>query len=155
MSEGKTAQIFMGVEVSDIDDRELLFKEIKSEGFDCNDLSNDELSKVHLRHMVGGRLPRSINEISNGEYKELLYRFEFPERPGALMRFVNSMRPEWTISIFHYRNHGADTGRIVIGVLVKDSDIPDWKEFVEKVGYKNWEETDNQAYKLFLGAQFS
>jgi len=105
--------------------------------------------------MVGGRLPRSINQISKGEYRELLYRFEFPERPGALMRFVNSMRPEWTISIFHYRNHGADTGRIVIGVLVNDSDIPAWNEFVQKIGYKNWEETDNPAYKLFLGAEFN
>ena len=155
MSEGKTAQIFMGVEVLNINDREILINAIKNKGFDCNDLSNDELSKVHLRHMVGGRLPRSINEISKGEHKELLYRFEFPERPGALMRFVNSMRPEWTISIFHYRNHGADTGRIVIGVLIKDSDIPFWNEFVQKVGYKNWEETNNPAYKLFLGAQLS
>ena len=155
MSEGKTAQIFMGVEVSDINDRELLLKEINVKGFDCHDLSNDELSKVHLRHMVGGRLPGSINEISKGEYKELLYRFEFPERPGALMRFVNCMRPEWTISIFHYRNHGADTGRIVIGVLVTDSDIPAWNEFVQKIGYKNWNETNNTAYKLFLGAQFN
>ncbi len=155
MSEGKTAQIFMGVEVSDINDRKLLILEIKNKGFACNDLSNDELSKVHLRHMVGGRLPRSINEISKGEYRELLYRFEFPERPGALMRFVNSMRPEWTISIFHYRNHGADTGRIVIGVLVKDSDIPAWNDFVLKVGYKNWEETYNPAYKLFLGANLN
>ena len=155
MSEGRRAQIFMGLEVSDTKDRELLIKEIKGNGFDCNDLSNDELSKVHLRHMVGGRLPRSINERSNGEYKELLYRFEFPERPGALMRFVNSMRPEWTISIFHYRNHGANTGRIVIGVLVNDSDIPAWNEFVEKIGYKSWKETDNPAYKLFLGAHFN
>ena len=155
MSEGRTAQIFMGVEVSDINDRELLILEIKKKGFDCHDLSNDELSKVHLRHMVGGRLPRSINELSKGEYRELLYRFEFPERPGALMRFVNSMRPEWTISIFHYRNHGADTGRIVIGVLVKDSDIPAWNDFVLKVGYKNWEETYNPAYKLFLGADLN
>ena len=64
------------------------------------------------------------------------------------------MRPEWTISIFHYRNHGADTGRIVIGVLVTDSEIPAWNEFVEKIGYKSWEETDNPAYKLFLGAEF-
>ena len=152
MSEGKTAQIFMGIEVLNIDDRELLISDIKNKGFDCNDLSNDELSKVHLRHMVGGRLPRSINQISKGEYKELLYRFEFPERPGALMRFVNSMRPEWTISIFHYRNHGADTGRIVIGVLVNDSEIQAWNEFVKKIGYKNWDETDNPAYKLFLGA---
>ena len=155
MSEGRTAQIFMGVEVSDINDKEILIKEIKNEGFDCKDLSNDELAKVHLRHMVGGRLPGSINQISNREYRELLYRFEFPERPGALMRFVNTMRPEWTISIFHYRNHGADTGRIVIGVLVKESDIQAWNEFVKKVGYKNWNETDNQAYKLFLGAKFN
>jgi len=154
MSEGATAQIFMGVEVSNIKDRELLIDEIKRKGFHCHDLSNDELSKVHLRHMVGGRLPGSINELSKGQYKELLYRFEFPERPGALMRFVNSMRPEWTISIFHYRNHGADTGRIVIGVLVDDSDIPSWNEFVQKIGYKSWEETDNPAYKLFLGAEF-
>ena len=152
ISEGKTAQIFMGVEVSNNNDRELLTAEIKKGGFDCHDLSNDELSKVHLRHMVGGRLPRSISQISKGEYTELLYRFEFPERPGALMRFVNSMRPEWTISIFHYRNHGADTGRIVIGVLVNDSEIQAWNEFVKKIGYKNWDETDNPAYKLFLGA---
>tara|TARA_B100001029_G_scaffold166308_1_gene158646 strand:- start:149 stop:943 length:795 start_codon:yes stop_codon:yes gene_type:complete len=155
MSEGSTAQIFMGVEVLGLKDRELLILEIKQKGFDCHDLSNDELAKVHLRHMVGGRLPKSINEISKREYRELLYRFEFPERPGALMRFVNSMRPEWTISIFHYRNHGADTGRIVIGVLVKDSEIASWNEFVQKMGYKNWEETDNPAYKLFLGAQFN
>ncbi|WP_269615424.1 threonine ammonia-lyase, biosynthetic [Prochlorococcus marinus] len=152
ISEGKTAQIFMGVEVSNNSDRELLTAEIKRGGFDCHDLSNDELSKVHLRHMVGGRLPRSISQISKGEYTELLYRFEFPERPGALMRFVNSMRPEWTISIFHYRNHGADTGRIVIGVLVNDSEIQAWNEFVKEIGYKNWDETDNPAYKLFLGA---
>ena len=152
ISEGKTAQIFMGVEVSNNNDRELLTAEIKRGGFDCHDLSNDELSKVHLRHMVGGRLPRSISQISKGEYTELLYRFEFPERPGALMRFVNSMRPEWTISIFHYRNHGADTGRIVIGVLVNNSEIQAWNEFVKKIGYKNWDETDNPAYKLFLGA---
>ncbi len=155
MSEGTKAQIFMGIEVLDINDKELFISEIKKMGLDCHDLSNDELSKVHLRHMVGGRLPRSINKIFKGKYKELLYRFEFPERPGALMKFVNSMRPEWTISIFHYRNHGADTGRIVIGVLVKDSDIPNWNDFVQKVGYKNWEETENPAYKLFLGADFN
>ena len=155
MSEGKTAQIFMGVEVRNIADRELLINSIKKEGFDCNDLSNDELSKVHLRHMVGGRLPRSINQISKGDFIELLYRFEFPERPGALMRFVNSMRPEWTISIFHYRNHGADTGRIVIGVLVKASEISGWNNFVQEIGYKYWKETDNPAYKLFLGADLN
>ena len=155
MSEGKTAQIFLGVEVTDINDRKLLISEITKKGFYCHDLSNDELSKVHLRHMVGGRLPSAINKITKTNYEELLYRFEFPERPGALMRFVNSMRPEWTISIFHYRNHGADTGRIVIGVLVKESEKEDWNEFVKKIGYKYWKETDNPAYKLFLGAQLN
>ncbi len=153
ISKGKEAQIFMGIEVSDLKDRRNLIAEIKSNGFNCSDLSNDEFSKVHLRHMVGGRLPSSINQITEEKYKELLYRFEFPERPGALMRFVNSMRPEWSISIFHYRNHGADTGRIVIGVLVKESEISGWTKFVNAIGYKNWNETDNPAYKLFLGAQ--
>ncbi len=154
ISKGKQAQIFMGIEVSNVNDRKKLINEIKNNGFNCSDLSNDEFSKVHLRHMVGGRLPSSINEFSGRKYKELLYRFEFPERPGALMRFVNSMRPEWSISIFHYRNHGADTGRIVIGVLVKESEIEGWTKFVNSVGYKSWEETNNPAYKLFLGAQY-
>ncbi len=153
MSHEKIAQIFMGIEVKGINDKERLIDEIRNGGFQCHDLSQDELSKVHLRHMVGGRLPISENIASKNKYKELLYRFEFPERPGALMRFVNSMRPEWTISIFHYRNHGADIGRIVIGVLVQEKNINQWKNFVNEIGYKNWNETNNPSYKLFLGAQ--
>ena len=153
MSEGTSAYIFMGVEVEDSNDRNELIEIFMNEGIKCLDLSNDELSKVHLRHMVGGRLPRTVSKLNQGNIKELLYRFEFPERPGALMRFLNSMRPEWSISIFHYRNHGADIGRIVIGVLVDETELNNWKKFLNDIGYKSFEETKNPAYELFLGAQ--
>ena len=153
MAEGTSAYIFMGVQIENHQDRLLLLERFNSRGFKSLDLSNDELSKVHLRHMVGGRLPKSKTDINNGSLKELLYRFEFPERPGALMRFVNSMKPEWSISIFHYRNHGADIGRIVVGVLVDEKEFNNWKSFVNDLGYKNVEETKNPAYELFLGAQ--
>jgi len=153
MSESSTAEIFMGVEVQGSDDRFELIKDLEESGFKCLDLTSDELSKVHLRHMVGGRLPISSKKISSETFKELLYRFEFPERPGALMKFVNTLRPEWSISIFHYRNHGADVGKIVVGVLIPDSELRTWQDFLKDLGYKSWNETENPAYKLFLGAQ--
>ncbi len=155
MSEGNQAQIFMGLQVTGTSDRLSLIEQINNAGLKCLDLSDDELSKVHLRHMVGGRMPKVTDSSDADELTELLYRFEFPERPGALMKFLNTMRPDWTISIFHYRNHGADVGRIVIGVLVSKRDIPSWKHFLEKVGYKSIEETQNPAYELFLGAHRS
>ncbi len=148
MGAGEQAHIFMGVQVSGLDDRTALISHLKTHGYACLDLSNDELSKVHLRHMVGGRLPASSFK-SNA--KELLYRFEFPERPGALMRFVTALHPEWSISIFHYRNHGADVGRIVVGVLVSADDLKEWQSFLDDLGYSSWEETNNPAYQLFLG----
>ena len=151
MSDGPQAQIFMGVQVQNHDDRRDLIALLQSQGFPCQDLSDDELAKVHLRHMVGGRLPASAHCTQQDDCLELLYRFEFPERPGALMTFVTALRPEWTISIFHYRNHGADVGRIVVGVLVKQSDLDDWNTFLRDVGYPSWEETGNPAYRLFLG----
>ena len=151
MSDGPQAQIFMGVQVSNYDDRRALLADLQHHGFPCQDLSDDELAKVHLRHMVGGRLPASAQCTQADDCVELLYRFEFPERPGALMTFVTALRPEWTISIFHYRNHGADVGRIVVGVLVKQSDLDDWNTFLRDVGYPSWEETGNPAYRLFLG----
>ena len=153
MSEGNSAEIFMGLEVEDKKDRYEVKEKIKSFGLNCMDLSDDELSKVHLRHMVGGRLPAAVKSRRGDQQKELLYRFEFPERPGALMRFLDKMRPEWSISIFHYRNHGSDIGRIVIGVLVEKNDEKSWGKFLEEINYKNWDETNNPAYKLFLGAQ--
>ena len=151
MGESSTAEIFLGVEVKDAKDRELLINKFKESRIPCLDLSKNELAKVHIRHMVGGRLPYTKN-ITNKNYKELLYRFEFPETPGALMKFVDTLKAQWSISIFHYRNHGADIGRIVIGVLVPNSEIKDWEFFLKELGYPSWDETENPAYKLFLGA---
>ena len=151
MGERSTAEIFLGVEVEDAKDRELLINKFKKSNIPCLDLSKNELAKVHIRHMVGGRLP-DTKKITNENHKELLYRFEFPERPGALMKFVDTLKAQWTISIFHYRNHGADIGRIVIGVLVPNTEIQDWEFFLKELGYPSWDETENPAYKLFLGA---
>ncbi|KGG15247.1 MULTISPECIES: threonine ammonia-lyase, biosynthetic [unclassified Prochlorococcus] len=151
MSNKDSADIFIGVEVENKNDRLLFIDKIRNSGFKCIDLTDDEFSKMHLRYMVGGRLPET-NNISTNSYKELLYRFEFPERPGALMRFLEAMRPNWSISIFHYRNHGADIGRIIVGVLVQKNDFHNWEKFLKDIGYKNWQETTNPAYKLFLGA---
>jgi threonine dehydratase len=100
--------------------------------------------------MVGGRLPRSSPQ-AYGKAEELLYRFEFPERPGALMAFVSALHPNWNISIFHYRNHGADVGRIVVGVQVPQDEMSEWQEFLASLPYRHWQETNNPAYKLFLG----
>ena len=152
MSNSTNAQIFVGVEVNGVIDKENLFKDFKKSNYPFIDISNDELSKNHLRHMVGGRLPKKFTELGNSSYVELLYRFEFPERPGALINFLNKMKSNWTISIFHYRNHGSDVGKIVIGVLINRAEIKYWHKFIKKLGYKYWEETNSQTYKLFLGA---
>ena len=138
MSNSINAQIFVGVEVNGFVDKENLFNEFKKSNYPYIDLSNDELSKNHLRHMVGGRLPQKFKELGKSKYVELLYRFEFPERPGALVNFLKNMKSNWTISIFHYRNHGADVGKIVIGVLIDPGEIKDWNNFIEFLGYKYW-----------------
>ena len=83
---------------------------------------------------------------------EVLYRFEFPERPGALLRFLTSMNPAWNISLFHYRNHGADLARVLVGMQVPTSDADAFREFLDDIGYRFWNESDNPAYKLFLGS---
>lgn len=152
MSNSKNAQIFIGVEVNGVIDKKELFEDFNNSNYPFIDISNDELSKNHLRHMVGGRLPEKFTESDNSSNVELLYRFEFPERPGALINFLKNMKSNWTISVFHYRNHGADVGKIVIGVLIDSSEIKDWHKFIELLGYKYWDETNNQTYKLFLGA---
>tara|TARA_Y100001978_G_scaffold103795_1_gene92777 strand:+ start:1052 stop:2593 length:1542 start_codon:yes stop_codon:yes gene_type:complete len=152
MSNSKNAQIFIGLEVYGFKDKEKLLEDFKKSQYKFIDISNDELSKNHLRHMVGGRLPSEINNSNEKNLIELLYRFEFPEKPGALMIFLKNMKPDWSISIFHYRNHGADVGRIVIGVLIKKSSINEWFNFINQLGYKCWDESKNQTYKLFLGA---
>ena len=152
MSNSVNAQIFVGIEVNGVIDKEELLQEFRKSNYPFIDISNDELSKNHLRHMVGGRLPQKFTELEKSKYIELLYRFEFPERPGALINFLKNMKSNWTISIFHYRNHGSDVGKIVIGVLIDNAEINYWNKFVEFLGYKYWDETNNQTYKLFLGA---
>ena len=152
MSNATNAQIFVGIEVNGLYDKETLFKNFKNSNYPFIDISNDELSKNHLRHMVGGRLPQTFKELNSSNLVELLYRFEFPERQGALINFLNKMKSNWTISIFHYRNHGADVGKIVIGVLINRDEIKEWDKFVKILGYKYWNESNNQTYKLFLGA---
>jgi threonine dehydratase len=136
------AHIFIGVQISDRADAINIAQSWENCGFKTLDLSDDELTKVHLRHMVGGR--------SHLAEHELFYRFEFPERPGALMKFVNSMSPDWNISVFHYRNNGADYGRIVLGIQVPPDEMEQWQAFIDTVGYPYWDESDNPAYKLFL-----
>ena len=105
-------------------------------------LSDNEMAKLHLRHLVGGHAPEARDEI--------MFRFEFPERPGALMNFLNSMSHSWNISLFHYRNHGADYGRVLVGIQVPPKDKPAFQVFLDKLGYAYWDESKNPAYKLFL-----
>ena len=107
------------------------------------DLSDNEMAKLHVRHLVGGHAPAAENEI--------LYRFEFPERPGALMRFLDSMSRGWNISLFHYRNHGADYGRVLVGMQVPPADKREFAAFLDRLGYHCVEESANPAYRMFLG----
>jgi threonine dehydratase len=137
------AHIFIGVQIVNRADATQLAITFAENGFTAIELTDDELTKLHLRHMVGGRSPLAHNE--------LLYRFEFPERPGALMKFVGSMSPNWNISLFHYRNNGADYGRIVVGVQVPPDEMEDWQVFLSSLGYRYWDESQNPVYKLFLG----
>ena len=152
MSNSINAQIFVGVQVYGLIDKKRLLNEFQKSQYPFIDISDDELSKNHLRHMVGGRLPNNCKEMNNRNFVELLYRFEFPEKPGALINFLNNMKSNWSISVFHYRNYGADVGKIVIGVLIDTTEIEEWNNFVKDLGYKYWDETKNNTYKLFLGA---
>lgn len=136
------AHVFVGVEVKNAAEKERLLATLESHGIRTLDLSDNEMAKLHLRHLVGGRAPRAENE--------LLYRFEFPERPGALMRFLDSMGEGWNISLFHYRNHGADYGRVLAGIQVPPGDKRAFREFLARLGYASWDETANPAYELFL-----
>jgi threonine dehydratase len=143
ISDKKEAHIFVGVQVSNREESVKIAKNFVKHGFPTLDLTDDELAKLHIRHLVGGKSELAENE--------LLYRFEFPERPGALMRFLNSMAPNWNISLFHYRNHGADYGRTLVGLQVPKKEMKAFKEFLNGLGYRYWDESDNPVYKLFLG----
>ena len=142
-SSDKAAHIFVGVKVSNAEEeKEELFNILESKGYPVIDLSDNEIAKLHLRHMVGGHAP----DIKN----EHLYRFEFPERPGALLRFLRGMGQNWNISLFHYRNHGAAFGRVLAGIQVPDSDLDEFNKYLDELGYHYWDETQNPAYVEFL-----
>jgi threonine dehydratase len=142
IADEKEAHIFVGVQIENRADAKQLAQTFENYGFKTLDLTDDELTKLHLRHMVGGPSPLA--------HHELFYRFEFPERPGALMKFVSSMSPNWNISVFHYRNNGADYGRIVVGIQVPPEEMAQWQAFLDTLGYRYWDESSNLAYKLFL-----
>ncbi|WP_207879199.1 threonine ammonia-lyase, biosynthetic [Pseudomonas sp. 32_A] len=138
------AHIFVGVQTHpDNDPRAALVQQLTEQGFPVTDLTDNELAKLHIRHMVGGH--------SAGASDEMVLRFEFPERPGALFNFLNKLGGRWNISMFHYRNHGAADGRVVAGLQVPEDERHLVPAALAKIGYPYWDETDNPAYKLFLG----
>ncbi|MGK0151269.1 threonine ammonia-lyase, biosynthetic [Pseudomonas putida] len=138
------AHIFVGVQTHpENDPRAALVQQLSEQGFPVTDLTDNELAKLHIRHMVGGH--------SAGASDEMVLRFEFPERPGALFNFLNKLGGRWNISMFHYRNHGAADGRVVAGLQVPEDERHLVPSALAKIGYPYWDETDNPAYKLFLG----
>lgn len=138
----REAHVFVGVQVANRTEAAKFVEQLKKHGYPAIDLSDDEMAKLHTRHLVGGHAPQVENE--------LLYRFEFPERPGALMNFLNQMSAGWNISLFHYRNHGADYGRVLVGMQVPPDDKLEFDNFLANLGYRYWDETENPAYRLFL-----
>jgi len=139
----RVAHIFVGIQVRDPAETGKIITSLKKNQLPAMDLTDNEMAKLHLRHLVGGRAP----EVSD----EIMYRFEFPERPGALMNFLNSMNHSWNISLFHYRNHGADYGRVLVGMQVPRHDKKAFQNFLDQLGYRYWDESSNPAYRLFLG----
>ena len=138
------AHIFVGIQTTGKADREQIGIDFQAASLPYIDLSNDEMAKVHLRYMVGGRTQKVHNER--------LISFEFPERPQALAKFLNNMQSDWNITLFHYRNHGADYGRVLVGIDVPQSDNEAFAAFLDNLGYAFEEQTENAAYRLFLAA---
>jgi threonine dehydratase len=138
----RSAHIFVGVQITHRSEREALVAAFHAQSFEVLDLTDDELAKLHLRHMIGGRSPLA--------HEELLYSFEFPERPGALTRFLGQLHPDWNISLFHYRNHGADHGRILVGIQVPPAERDLFQQFLVTLGYPYRDESNHPAYRLLL-----
>lgn len=137
------AHVFVGVQIGQRHDTDQLVAHLNAHGLRAIDLTDNELAKLHVRHLVGGHAPQLRDER--------VIHFQFPERPGALMRFLEAMRTDWNISLFHYRNHGADYGRVLVGIQVPSTDKESFHTFLHTLGYPWKEETDNLAYTLFLG----
>jgi threonine dehydratase len=143
MGRGATAKIFVGIKLSrgDAEKREVVGL-LQERGLEVIDLTDNEVAKLHVRHMVGGR----ASELQN----ELVYRFQFPERPGALLKFLEGLNDAWNISLFHYRNHGSDYGRVLVGAQVPPATRADFIAHIDAIGFPYWNETENPAYRAFL-----
>ncbi|MCK6420583.1 MAG: threonine ammonia-lyase, biosynthetic [Aquabacterium sp.] len=142
ISDEVEAHVFVGIAITRRDEADKIARSFERHGFATVNLTDDELAKEHVRHMVGGR-----TELA---HDERLFRFVFPERPGALMRFLSSLHPDWNISLFHYRNQGADYGRILVGIQVPHGDARAFARFLDDLAYPYIEETGNPVYRLFL-----
>jgi threonine dehydratase len=153
--DAKAAQVFVGLQIASRAEATKLVELLQKHDYATIDLTDDELAKLHIRHMVGGHAPRDMSAQGPDSLgHELLYRFEFPERPGALMKFLETMSQGWNISLFHYRNHGADIGRVLVGIQVpskKPADMKAFRTFLKELGYNYTDESKHPAYQLFLG----
>ena len=143
MADANEAQVFVGVGIHSREETAGIVRSLERHGFRTLDLSDNEMAKLHVRHLVGGHAPLASDE--------LVYRFDFPERPGALLQFLSRMRTDWNISLFHYRNHGSDSGRVLVGMQVPSRELPEFRRFLGTLGYPWVDETRNPAYRLFLG----
>lgn len=142
-SDNKKALVFVGIQLENPKEgRKMIKSELEEQDYKVEDLSDDEIAKIHIRHMVGGRAP----EVDN----EKLFSFAFPERPGALMKFLNGLGHNWNISLFHYRNHGAAYGRVLAGFQVEEKDTQEVRQYLDKLSYSYREISENKAYNLFL-----
>jgi threonine dehydratase len=142
LSSRAQAHIFVGIATESRNDGAALAALLNAAGYETVDLTDNEMAKLHVRHMVGGRAPDVRNER--------LCRFEFPERPGALVQFLEKLGGRWNISLFHYRNHGADFGRVLAGFEVEERDMPAFRAFLDELGYEYAAEQGNPAYRFFL-----
>ena len=141
-SSDKEAHIFVGIQIKQRNEVDDLIVKLAAKGISCEDLTDNELAKIHGRYMVGGRVP----ELEN----ERLFSFEFPERPGALGNFLDQIGTTWNITLFHYRNHGSDFGRVLCGIQIPAGSKASFNQFLKNLGYAHREETDNPVYQLFL-----
>lgn len=142
-AQGASAHIFVGVKLSGGDaEKHEIIAMLQASGLAVTDLTDNEVAKLHVRHMVGGR--------AAGLSNEQVFRFQFPERPGALLKFLEGLNDAWNISLFHYRNHGADYGRVLVGIEVPDETRSDFFAHIDAIGFPYWDETQNPAYRQFL-----
>jgi threonine dehydratase len=143
-ADDREAHIFVGLQIAEgSEDRQQVVQRLRAKGYPVEDLTDNEMAKLHIRHMVGGPAPESMKN-------EMVYRFEFPERPGALLNFLTHLGQQWNISMFHYRNHGAAYGRVLVGLQAEPADRKRLAEVFESTHYRFWEESDNPAYRLYL-----